>query len=72
MYYSISKYNVKSCNCCELLCTNTTITSFVSGRTFSVINAYSDLDLKSENLICFELETLRMLTYNMLGQTCRN
>ena len=31
------------CNCCQHLYTNTTITSFVNGRTFSVINN-SDLD----------------------------
>ena len=38
MYPSISKCNAKSCNCCQHLCTNTTITSSVNGRTFSVIN----------------------------------
>ena len=43
MYPSISKCNAKSCNCCKHLCTNTTITSSVNGRTFSVINN-SDLD----------------------------
>ena len=43
MYPSISKCNAKSCNCCHYLCTNTTITSSVNGRTFSVINN-SDLD----------------------------
>ena len=43
MYPSISKCNAKSCNCCQHLCTNTTITSSVNGRTFSVINN-SDLD----------------------------
>ena len=42
-YPSISKCNAKSCNCCQHLCTNTTITSSVNGRTFSVINN-SDLD----------------------------
>ena len=43
MYPSISKCNAKSCNCCQHLCTNTTITSSVNGRTFSVINN-SDFD----------------------------
>ena len=43
MYPSISKCNAKSCNCCQHLCTKTTITSSVNGRTFSVINS-SDLD----------------------------
>ena len=41
--YFLSKCNAKSCNCCQHLCTNTTITSSVNGRTFSVINN-SDLD----------------------------
>ena len=43
MYPSISKCNANSCNCCQHLCTNTTITSSVNGRTFSVINN-SNLD----------------------------
>ena len=43
MYPSISKCNVKSCNCCEHLCSKTTIISSVNGRTFSFINN-SDLD----------------------------
>ena len=43
MYPSISKCNANSCNCCQHLCTNTTITSSVNGRTFSVFNN-SDLD----------------------------
>ena len=43
LYHSITKCNVKSCNCCEHLCTNTTITSSVNGRAFSVFND-SDLD----------------------------
>ena len=50
MYPSISKCNAKSCNSCQNFCTNTTFTSSVNGRTFSVINN-SDLDSKSENLI---------------------
>ena len=43
MYLSISKCNAKSCNCCQHLCANTTVTSSVNGRTFSVVNT-SDLD----------------------------
>ena len=43
MYPSISNWIAKSCNCYQHLCTNTTITSSVNGRTFSVINN-SDLD----------------------------
>ena len=43
MYPSISKCNAKSCNFCQHLCTDTTITSSVNGRTFSIINN-SDLD----------------------------
>ena len=38
MYPSISK-----CNCCMHLCTNSTVTSSVNGRKFSVVNN-SDLD----------------------------
>ena len=38
MYPSISKYNAKKCNCCNHLCSKTTITSSVNGRTFSVVN----------------------------------
>ena len=43
MYPSISKCNAKSCNCCQHLCTNTTNTLSVNGKTFSVIYN-SDLD----------------------------
>ena len=43
MYPSISKCNAKSCICCQHLCTKTTITSSVNGRTFSAINN-ADLD----------------------------
>ena len=43
MYPSISKCNAKRCNCCMYLCANSTVTSSVSGRTFSVVNN-SDLD----------------------------
>ena len=38
MYPSISKCNAKKCNCCNHLCSKTTITSSVNGRTFSVVN----------------------------------
>ena len=40
---SIFKCNAKFFTCCQHLCTNTTITSSVNGRTCSVINN-SDLD----------------------------
>ena len=43
LYLSISKCNAKKCNCCNHLCSMTTITSSVNGRTFSVVND-SDLD----------------------------
>ena len=43
MYPSISKCNAKRCNCCKHLCTNSTVTSSVNGRKFSVVNK-SDLD----------------------------
>ena len=38
MYPSISKCNAKRCNCCMHLCTNSTATSSVNGRKFSVVN----------------------------------
>ena len=50
MYPSISKCNAKSSTCCMHLCINSTITSSVNGRKFSVVNN-SDLDLKSIDLI---------------------
>ena len=43
MYPSISKCNAKRCNCCMHLCTNSTVTSSVNGRKFSVVNN-SDFD----------------------------
>ena len=43
LYLRISKCNVKKCNCCNHLCSKTTITSFVNGMTFSVVND-SELD----------------------------
>ena len=50
MFPSISKCNARRCNCCMHLCTNSTVTSSVNGRKFSVINN-SDLDWKSIDLI---------------------
>ena len=50
MYPSISKCNAKRCNCCKHLCTNSTVTSSVNGRKFSVVNN-SNLDRKSTDLI---------------------
>ena len=32
------KCNTKSCNCCEDLCSKSTVTSSVNGRIFSVVN----------------------------------
>ena len=43
MYPSISKCNAKRCNCYKHLCTNSTVTSSVNGRKFSVVNN-SDLN----------------------------
>ena len=43
IYPSISKCNAKRCKCCMHLCTNSTVTSSVNGRKFSVVNN-SDLD----------------------------
>ena len=43
MYPSISKCNAKRYKCCMHLCTNSTVTSSVNGRKFSVVNN-SDLD----------------------------
>ena len=43
MFPSISKCNAKRCNCCMHLCTNSTVTSSVNGRKFSVVNN-SELD----------------------------
>ena len=43
MYPSISKCNAKRCSCCMHLCTNSTVTSSVNGRKFSVVKN-SDLD----------------------------
>ena len=43
MYPNVSKCNAKRCVCCTQLCTNTTITSAVNGRQFSIIN-YNYMD----------------------------
>ena len=43
IYPSILKCNAKRCNCCKHLCINFTVTSYVNGRKFSVVNN-SDLD----------------------------
>ena len=69
MYSSISKCNVKSCVCCQHLCTKTTITSSVNDRTFSVINN-SDLDWKSENLIHVLTWNTQYCHMQYVGQTC--
>ena len=58
VYPSISKCNAKRCNCCMHLCTNSTITSSVNGRKFSVVNN-SDLDWKSIDL-CFNLKDQKL------------
>ena len=43
MYPSSSNSNAKRCHCCMHLCTNSTVTSSMNGRKFSVVNN-SDLD----------------------------
>ena len=50
MYPSISKCNAKRCNCCMHLCTNSTVTSSVNGRKFSVVNN-SDFGLKIDRFM---------------------
>ena len=69
MYPSISKCNAKRYNCWVHLCTNSTVTSSVNGRKFSVVNN-SDLDWKSIDLIY--VLTWKTKNYNMqyVGQTC--
>ena len=47
---NVSKCNAKRCVCCTHLCTETTITSSVNGRQFSIIN-YNDMDRTSSDLI---------------------
>ena len=39
----VSGCNARMCNCCMHLCTNSTVTSSVNGRKFSVVSN-SDLD----------------------------
>ena len=52
MYPNVSKRNAKRCVCCTHLCTKTTITSFVNGRQFSMIN---NNDMDELHLIWFLL-----------------
>ena len=74
MYPSISKCNAKRCSCCMYLCANSTVTSSVNGRKFSVVNN-SDLDWKSIDLIYVLTWKTKNWTYNMLGKLvvlCKN
>ena len=70
MYPSISKCNVKRCNYCMHLCTNSTVTSSVNGRKFSVVNN-SDLDWKSIDLIYVLTWKTKNCNMQYVGQTCR-
>ena len=70
MYPSISKCNAKRCNCCMHLCTNSTVTSSVNGRKFSVVNN-SDLDWKSIDLIYVLTWKTKNCNMQYVGQTCR-
>ena len=70
MYPSISKCNAKRCNCCMHLCTNSTVTSSVNGRKFSVVNN-SDLDWKSKDLIYVLTWKTKNCNMQYVGQTCR-
>ena len=70
MYPSISKCNAKRCNCCIHLCTNSTVTSSVNGRKFSVVNN-SDLDWKSIDLIYVLTWKTKNCNMQYVGQTCR-
>ena len=70
MYPSISKCNAKRCNCCMHLCTNSTLTSSVNGRKFSVVNN-SDLDWKSIDLIYVLTWKTKNCNMQYVGQTCR-
>ena len=49
MYPNIYKRNAKRCVCCTHFCTNTTITSSVNVRQFSILND-NDMDLTSSDL----------------------
>ena len=70
MYPCNSKCNAKRCNCCMHLCINSTGTSSVNDRKFSVVNN-SDLDWKSIDLNY--VLTWKIKHYNIQygGQTCR-
>ena len=70
MYPSISKCNAKRCNCCMHLCTNSTVTSSVNGRKFSVVN-YSDLGWKLIDLIYVLTWKTKNCNMQYVGQTCR-
>ena len=70
MYPSISKCNAKRCNCCMHLCTNSTVTSSVNGRKFSVVNN-SDLDWKSIDLNYVLTWKTKNCNMHYVGQTCR-
>ena len=70
MYPSISKCNANRCNCCINLCTNSTVTSSVNGRKFSV-NNNSDLDWKSIDLIYVLTWKTKNCNMQYVGQTCR-
>ena len=70
MYPSISKCNAKRCNCCMHLCTNSTVTSCVNGRKFSVVNN-SDVDWKSIDLIYVLTWKTKNCNMQYVGKTCR-
>ena len=50
MYPNISKWYAKRCRCCSHLCTASTVSSSINGRSFSVVNM-SDFTWKSTDLI---------------------
>ena len=52
------------------LCTNSTVTSSVNGRKFSVVNN-SDLDWKSIDLIYVLIWKTKNCNMQYVGQTCR-
>ena len=52
------------------LCTNSTVTSSVNGRKFSVVNN-SDLDWKSIDLIYVLTRKTKNCNKQYVGQTCR-
>ena len=74
MYPSISKCNAKRCNCCMHLCTNSTVTSSVNGRKFSVVSN-SDLGWKSIDLIyvlTWKTKNCNMQYVGKLVVLCKN